>query len=81
MNQTVDRLLSAGLMVLLLFLAACTPSQAPTPAPTADPRTPVLIDTDMSLDGIMAILYILERPELAVKSIKVAGTGEAHCGP
>ena len=38
--------------------------------------TPVLIDTDMSMDAIMAILYILQRPELSVRAITVAGTGE-----
>ncbi len=80
MNRTADRLLSVGLIILLPFLAACTSSQAAV-IPTADPRTPVLIDTDMSLDAIMAVLYILERPELAVKAITVAGTGEASCGP
>ncbi len=29
----------------------------------------------------MAILYLLNRPDVAVMAITVVGTGEAHCGP
>ncbi len=44
-------------------------------------RRPVIIDTDMAADDWMAILYLLQRNDLAVQAITVAGTGEAHCEP
>ncbi len=44
-------------------------------------QTPVLVDTDMSMDAVMAILYILQQPQLSVRAITVVGTGETHCEP
>jgi inosine-uridine nucleoside N-ribohydrolase len=41
----------------------------------------VVIDTDMAPDDWMAILYLLQRPDIAVKAITVVGTGETHCEP
>lgn len=87
----------ARIIITTMFLAACLPRQATTKPPNtvapaaaitpnttihAEPaRTPVLIDSDMSADAIMAILYLLQRQEFNVAAITVAGTGEAHCGP
>ena len=59
------------------------------PALTADidPPTliagarPILIDTDMAPDDWMAILYLLQRPDIDVRAITVSGTGIAHCDP
>jgi len=50
---------------------------------TAPPAagTPVVIDTDLALDSVMAVLYLLGRPELDVRAITVSGTGEVHCDP
>ncbi|OQY44390.1 MAG: hypothetical protein B6242_12910, partial [Anaerolineaceae bacterium 4572_78] len=42
---------------------------------------PVIIDTDMGTDDWLAMLYLLQRPELSVKAITVTGTGLAHCEP
>jgi pyrimidine-specific ribonucleoside hydrolase len=42
---------------------------------------PILIDTDMAIDDWMAILYLLQRPDVDVRAITVTGAGEAHCGP
>jgi pyrimidine-specific ribonucleoside hydrolase len=39
----------------------------------------VIIDDDMGQSGVMTILYLLERPDLAVKAITVSGTGLVHC--
>jgi pyrimidine-specific ribonucleoside hydrolase len=52
---------------------------SPTAAPSADPRTHVVIDTDMALDDVMAILYLLERPDIRIDAITVSGTGVAYC--
>ncbi len=68
---------------LTLVLAACGIQPAPRSTPTPFTGTPrsVLIDTDMAGDDWMAILYLLNRPEVSVTAITVSGTGEAHCVP
>jgi pyrimidine-specific ribonucleoside hydrolase len=74
------RILSLG---LVLFLAACASQAAPRPTATpftGEPRS-VIIDTDMAADDWMAILYLLQRPDVSVKAITVSGTGESHCEP
>lgn len=40
---------------------------------------PVIIDTDMTTDDFMAILYILNDPDVAVQAITVTGTGFGQC--
>ncbi len=56
-----------------------SPSASPT-SPTSQRRA-VVIDTDMASDDWMAILYLLQRTDVTVMAITVAGTGEAHCAP
>jgi inosine-uridine nucleoside N-ribohydrolase len=41
---------------------------------------PVIVDTDMNSDDIMALAYLLRRGDVAVQAITVAGDGIAH-GP
>lgn len=73
------------LVVALAFLVGCSPSAA-TPTldlsalATSQPRT-VVVDTDMAADDWMAILYLLQRPDVTVGAITVTGAGEAHCAP
>ena len=45
------------------------------------PRQAIIIDTDMAIDDWLAILYLLRHPNVEVKAITLAGTGEAHCNP
>jgi inosine-uridine nucleoside N-ribohydrolase len=54
-------------------------SRAPGAAQTASGQ-PVIIDTDMSHDDILAILYLLQRPDLDIRAITVVN-GVAHVGP
>ena len=77
-----------ALMLVLLSgcgIAAEAPMGPPVAVATAVPRQPdarlVVIDTDMAADDWLAILYLLQRPDIAVLAITVSGTGEAHCGP
>ncbi len=44
-------------------------------------RTPFIIDTDMAVDDWMAMLYLLQRPDVEVLAISVTGAGETHCKP
>lgn len=68
---------------LALVLTACgvQPTPRPTPTPFTGTVRSVLIDTDMAADDWMAILYLLNRPDVNVEAITVTGTGEAHCEP
>ena len=59
--------------VSALLLGACTGRGVD------DARTPVVVDTDMGQDDMMALLYLLQRPDLRVEAITVSGTGLAHC--
>jgi inosine-uridine nucleoside N-ribohydrolase len=79
-----------ALMACLALLVGCGtgPQARPTatmpPSPQASysgPVRPVVIDTDMGNDDWMAILYLLNRPDVEVKAITVSGTGLAHCEP
>ncbi|NJC96702.1 MAG: nucleoside hydrolase [Anaerolineales bacterium] len=68
---------------LMFILAACGTQPTPRPTSTPFPGTPrpLIIDTDMAGDDWMAILYLLNRPDISIEAITVTGTGEAHCEP
>lgn len=44
-----------------------------------DGKTPVVIDTDMGGDDMMAILYLLQQEDVSLEAVTVTGTGLAHC--
>lgn len=56
----------------LLILVIAVPAAAHAP-------TAVIIDTDMTTDDWMAILYILNDPDIEVEAITVTGTGFGAC--
>lgn len=74
---------AAALCLLACALAACAAPAAPrgTATPFTGTTRPVIIDTDMAPDDWRAILYLLQRQDIAVQAITVTGAGEAHCGP
>ena len=65
---------------MLLTVLCCLLSAFIITVPTAaaDPK-PVIIDTDMTNDDFMAILYILNDPDFSVKAITVTGSGWSYC--
>jgi len=71
------------LTLLVCWLAACATPAAPRPTVTPYTGTPrpVVIDTDMAADDWLAILYLLNQPDVSIKAITVTGAGEAHCEP
>jgi hypothetical protein len=82
---------SGGLLLALSLLVAACGAGADTPplvrqtalpmaTATSAPRS-LVVDTDMAADDWMALVYLLRRPDVAVKAITVSGTGEAHCAP
>lgn len=87
-RQAFVRLLTLLTCFTIGACAAPPQAAAPTPAPPTAPPKPttvptprVVIDADMGSSDIMAILYLLQHPEVEVAAITVAGTGEAHCEP
>ncbi len=65
-------------------IATAMPSTGTSPAtraPSSPPigRRPLLIDTDVAPDDLVAIAFLLASPKVEIKAITVSGTGEAHC--
>lgn len=71
------------IVILLCFLlGGC--AQAPAPDPGlihVQTPEPVIFDTDMAHEDMIAALFLLSHPNVDLKAITVTGTGEAHCGP
>jgi pyrimidine-specific ribonucleoside hydrolase len=76
-------------IVFAVLCGACVRdagSQAAPPASAegsgqADGLHHVVFDTDLAFDDIMALLYLLQRDDVAIDAVTIAGTGEAHCDP
>jgi pyrimidine-specific ribonucleoside hydrolase len=67
----------------LIVLNACAPGAPASPSPTdagAAGARPLLIDTDVAPDDLVAIAFLVSSPSVEIKAITVSGTGEAHCG-
>ena len=58
-----------------------TPVPAPTASsePNAKSVKPVVVDTDAAIDDWLALLYLLQRPDIDIRAVTVSGMGEAHC--
>ncbi len=73
-------------MLLAMLAGACEPSPEgseatqPPAGANADARH-VVVDTDLAFDDIMALLYLLQRDDVVIDAVTIAGTGEAHCDP
>jgi inosine-uridine nucleoside N-ribohydrolase len=59
----------------LLIAGGCSAAAKVRPAPAV----PVAIDTDLGADDILAVLYLLGRPEVDVVAVTVVGDGLVHC--
>jgi inosine-uridine nucleoside N-ribohydrolase len=47
--------------------------------PVADAVVPVVVDTDLAADDIVALTYLLSNPAVDVLAVTVSGTGEVTC--
>lgn len=56
------------LLILIVSCFVCT-----------NAATPFIIDTDMGVDDVIAILYMLQRKDIDVLAITVASTGNIEC--
>lgn len=57
---------------LVAALAGCGGSRA---------RLPVVVDTDLSTDDVVALLYLAQRDDVDLRAVTVSGTGVVHCPP
>jgi inosine-uridine nucleoside N-ribohydrolase len=42
---------------------------------------PIIIDTDLAPDDVLAIMALLREPAVDIRAITIEGNGEAHCEP
>jgi inosine-uridine nucleoside N-ribohydrolase len=76
-RQTGAGLALAVLLVsLALSGAGCARSSR---LPATPSRLPVLVDTDMGVDDVLALLYLLGRSDIDVVAVSVAGDGLVRC--
>jgi inosine-uridine nucleoside N-ribohydrolase len=76
--------LTAGAFLAALSLVAVAVGSAPTEGASAGSGVKVrsvVIDTDMTVDDWMAVLFLVNRTDVRVKAITVSGTGIAHGAP
>ena len=80
---------------LSLIVVACSPTSSTAPGspgtptstspatPTSTPGVarplPILVDTDLAGDDILALMALLREPAVDVRAIAVDGNGEVHC--
>lgn len=62
--------------------AAPAPASAPPPArvPGA-PVVPVVVDTDLGSDDLLALAFLLRAPDVDVRAVTIAATGLVGCEP
>lgn len=81
----------ASLALIVGACGAATPSSAtpassattPAATPVASPSgpQPIVVDTDLSFDDILALAFLLRQPEVDVRAVTVTGTGLVRCLP
>ena len=67
---------------VLIVASACAPGAPPVPSPSDDPAArarPLLVDTDVAPDDLVAIAFLVASSAVEIEAITISGTGEAHC--
>jgi inosine-uridine nucleoside N-ribohydrolase len=81
------RLKATAVIALALLPGACVADagseagRSPSPSSANADARHVVVDTDLAFDDIMALLYLLQRDDVAIDAVTITGTGEAHCDP
>jgi pyrimidine-specific ribonucleoside hydrolase len=65
----------------MVVVVTCTANVWAAEKNGAGHRLPLIVDTDLGFDDCSAILYLLDRPDVDLLAITIAGTGEVHCRP
>lgn len=67
-------------LLLLLLPIGCSPARAQLPPPALREKPLALaVDTDMGADDVLALLYLLQRPDVDLRALTVSGAGIARC--
>jgi inosine-uridine nucleoside N-ribohydrolase len=66
-------------VVAISSLVAVACGGATHDRPSSADALHVVVDADMGTDDVMALLYLLERPDVVVDAITVVGDGLSHC--
>lgn len=70
----------ASATVFLWATTGCGADDVGTPAVAADgPPRPLVVDTDLAADDLVALAFLLSSPRAEVEAITVSGTGEVRC--
>ena len=77
-SSSAGRLLVGMAVVALVVGCAGSASTSGGTAGSAAGRMPLIIDTDMGADDVMALLYVLRDPRVSVRAVVISGTGLAH---
>jgi inosine-uridine nucleoside N-ribohydrolase len=76
---------TTAVIALVVVAGACVAGRGPevarSPAASAPDLRHVVLDTDLAFDDIMALLYLMQRDDVVLDAVTIAGTGEAHCDP
>lgn len=70
---------TVGAMRQLLALAVLALAVAAAGCGGSHRGTPVVVDTDLSTDDAVALLYLADNPRVDVGAVTVSGTGLVHC--
>ena len=72
-------------IVAALAVAGCgqasTPSAASGGTATRSGPLPVIVDTDLAGDDVLALMVLLRDPGVDLRGVTIASTGEVHCVP
>ena len=88
--MTSPRAMRLLALIGLVIVSGCSPSATTSLSPSSSPSAsgvtvpagdnlPILIDTDVAPDDLVAIAFLLASPGVEIEAITVSGTGEAHC--
>ena len=80
-TPSMARVVASGLVALLVVRGTTWAAGPSDTHGAAAPARPLIIDTDMGQDDLMALAWLLRDPSLDILAVTVSGTGLAHCGP
>jgi len=66
---------------LLAHAAHSLKSPLSVKAKPAVKTKPVIYDTDMAIDDWLALIFLAKHPEIDLKAVTIAASGESHCLP
>lgn len=79
-HNSISNELLLCFLAFIVLVPSCQSVEAKHPA-NLEGSMDIVVDTDMGADDILALLYLLQAPNVEVKAISLSGVGLVHCGP